>query len=324
VNEASVIAMIARHFPPRPQLYPLGIGDDTAILKAQLGLDLLTCDCMCEGVHFDFRWMGWGDVAYRCLSANISDIAAMGGEPGPFVLSLALPGHSPSVQDLEALFGGLRACVDEHHCQDLYLLGGDTVRSSGGLMLSITLLGRAPSGGAVRRSTARLGDKLVVFRPLGGAALGLELLRRGLHGRAPLFEREHRRPMAETSLGVALGQSGLLSAMMDLSDGLVQDLERLSAASGLRLRLEVDAIPRHPLLTSLCQELGLDERDFVLAGGEDYTLVATVPVEGLEALGVLLRREGREAYVIGEAFALGEGVDVGAFERRGFEHFDSA
>jgi thiamine-monophosphate kinase len=263
-------------------LIRLGIGDDATILSPRAGSDwILTCDAFIEGVHFLRDLHPADSVGYKSLARAASDIAAMGGLPRAFLLTLALS-ESLAGRWLDHFLAGMRRAA---RVLGVQLIGGDTTKSPQ-VFISITVLGEAPRGRAVLRSGARPGDLIYVSGRLGRAQLGLELLR---HGPAKFATRDralhdalqqHFYPAIRVELGGWLAKRRIASAMMDLSDGLSTDLPRLCRASGVGARVDSQRIPcveipdRAPgklkRITANLLRLALD-------GGEDYELLFTVP-----------------------------------------------
>ncbi|PIV98910.1 MAG: thiamine-phosphate kinase [Deltaproteobacteria bacterium CG17_big_fil_post_rev_8_21_14_2_50_63_7] len=299
-TESDIIGHLRAAFPQRDDIAPLGIGDDTARLAP--GWDLVTMDTMTEGVHFERRYASYGDIAFRALSANLSDIAAMGGEPGPFLISLAIPKPGFDEPALQSLIRGFVDCLDAHQVKQCVPIGGDVVRSAGGFTLSITLLGHSPAPGPVLRTGAQAGDVIVVFRALGASALGLELLQRGEQDRFPALARAHLRPLVDVQLGAAIGQASVVSSMLDLSDGLWTDLPRL-LQGGIGARIDADCLPQHEDILGCAEYLGVSAIQMALTGGEDFTLLATVPRAKLETLRDLASLVGCKMTAIGEIVA---------------------
>jgi thiamine-monophosphate kinase len=197
----------------------------------------------------------------------------MGGTPRCFLLSLALP-HTHATRWLDLFLAGLRRASREFHCA---LAGGDTTRRSG-ILIDITVVGEIPSGRAVLRSGAREGDLLYVSGRLGEAELGLQLVQqsRGAASKRNPLTRKHLYPQPRLALGQWLVKKGLATAMMDLSDGLSSDLQRLCAASAVGAQLEKAKIPQ-VLAADVALKQGHDPIQLALHGGDDYELLFTIP-----------------------------------------------
>ncbi len=246
-NEGSVLQKIAgssRSFQSREFRHsvPVGIGDDAALFRSKPGHEMvLTCDWFLEGTHFLLRKHPPDAVGWKCLARAVSDIAAMGGAPRCFLLSLALP-ESHTGRWLGLFLGGLRRASRKFQCA---LVGGDTTRRNE-ILINVTVVGELPTGLAVRRSRAREGDLIYVSGALGGAELGLQSLRRakGLASRNSPLLNNHLYPEPRLELGRWLAVRKLATSMMDLSDGLSSDLASLCHASGVGALLESGKIPQ--------------------------------------------------------------------------------
>jgi thiamine-monophosphate kinase len=252
----------------------LGIGDDAALFKGTAGFDqILTCDWFLEGSHFLRDKHPPDSVGWKCLVRALSDVAAMGGVPRCFLLSLALPTSHTGVW-LDLFLGGLRRAAKRSGC---VLAGGDTTRSQN-ILVNLAVIGEVPTSRAILRSGAQPGDVLFASGRLGEAELGLRLIRsskRRLNSRDPLL-RKHLYPEPRLALGRWLAEKRLASAMMDLSDGLSTDLQRLCAASGVGARVESEKLPSVRVPKRGWSE-ELAPLDLALHGGDDYELLFTMP-----------------------------------------------
>lgn len=248
--------------PPRGEVW---IGDDAAVLADG---SLLATDAVVEGVHFDLSWCSPEDVGWKALVVNLSDIAAMGGEPRAAVVSLVVPRASRGLAD--RVMAGVVEAAGAFRCP---LVGGDT---SGGseLVVAVSVLGAVEPGAAVLRSGAREGDAVFVTGELGGAATALDELRRGGSRRGTASGQVARllRPMPRLPEGRAAAAAGA-TAMVDISDGLGSDLSHVCDASGVGVRVFGDSVP-------LAAGSALD---VALRGGDDYELCFTAPDPALVA-----------------------------------------
>jgi thiamine-monophosphate kinase len=271
--------LIAQHFRPLAR-HPgaLGLGDDAAYFTPPAGCDLvLTVDAVVGGVHF-FPDDPPDAVARKALRVNLSDLAAKGARPAGFLLALALP---DGIDDpwLRAFAQGLGQDAETYGCA---LMGGDTVRSPGPLMVSVTAFGTLPGGSMVHRAGASVGDLLFVSGSIGDAALGLVLRREPERAAAwPLTEpqRDHLRaryllPQPRCALAEAVRTHA--SAAMDVSDGLVGDLAKLCRESGVSAALDAQRIPASEAADAvLAADAGMLTP--VLTGGDDYEILCAVP-----------------------------------------------
>ncbi|SMO34747.1 thiamine-phosphate kinase [Fodinibius sediminis] len=312
----------------------LGIGDDCAVVPGVQGQkQLISTDLLIEGVHFKRKTIDPEDLGHKALSVNLPDIAAMGGWPDHFFLSLALPGKL-RVDWLDSFRDGLLERAGEY---DIPLLGGDTTRSEHDVVVSVMIIGHVKSEHLKLRSQAQPGDRLCVTGPLGDSAAGLSLLahsrkfqslsqahRRYLAGR-------HCRPRPEMHAGRWLGQQSSVHAMIDLSDGLLSDARHLSRQSQCGINIALDKLPLSPAFEAFGRIYGSPEevRELAAAGGEDYCLLLTVAGRHYDRLARRFEeRFGRPLHVIGSVasgppglytFHNGERVQI---RRQEFKHFN--
>jgi len=252
----------------------LGIGDDAALLRPKPGHELiLTCDWFLEGTHFLREKHPPDSVGWKCLARALSDVAAMGGIPRCFLLSLAFP-ETLTGRWLDLFLGGLRRASRKFRC---FLAGGDTTRRND-ILININVVGEVRTSHAILRSGARPGDILYVSGRLGEAELGLHVLRhnKGMASTKTTLTRKHLYPEPRLALGQWLAQKGFSTAMVDLSDGLSTDLSRLCAASAVSALLDRSKIPRAKI-PDFALRRGYDRLQLALHGGDDYELLFTVP-----------------------------------------------
>jgi len=267
MGELALIEGIRRASEARPSgRVRLGIGDDCAILRPRAGHEVLvTTDFCLEGRHFRRDWQTPESAGHRCLARGLSDLAAMGAEPLAAFLSLALPAGAPRSWT-DGFFRGLQRLADEF---SVPLAGGDTAESpSEHILADIVLVGSAPTGKALRRSTARAGDLLYVTGSLGGAAAELLTLASVPNNAiAPGREGEHPSlfPAPRLTAGAALLRRRMATACIDISDGLSTDLKHLCDASKVSADIESALLPLHPLAAG--------RLELALHGGEDYELL---------------------------------------------------
>ncbi len=306
----------------------LGLKDDCAVLTPPQGADLvLTTDAVAEGVHF-FAEDAPGDIAWKALAVNVSDLAAKGAQPIAYLMSLSFPAR-PEPAWLAAFAAGLGAAQTAF---GLALAGGDTDRRPGPLSVTITAIGHVPEGRMVRRATGRAGDVLFLSGTLGDSALGLRLRQdparaaaMGLDdaGAQALIDR-YLRPAPRLALAPHL--RSYATAAMDVSDGLVKDCGRLARASGLGAALEAVRLPlSDPARTALRHDPELIGA--VLAGGDDYEVLAAVAPAQAVAFREAAAASGVAVSAVGR-LAPGDGVTVTGFDGRplaiaetGWDHF---
>jgi thiamine-monophosphate kinase len=300
-----------------------GIGDDAAVVSIPSGHDLLTStDMLIEGIHFRQAWTSPKDLGHKAVAVNLSDIAAMGGTPRYIYLGLACPGET-SLRDITAFMDGALAEAERHN---VTLVGGDTCRSPGPWIISVTIEGSTTENQAIGRDGAHPGDRIMVSGSLGDSALALHLLCAGEHVEAPLAERHHR-PSARVDLGRKLGEEQLATAMIDISDGLASDLEHLLRASQAEALVIENKLPRSTFFQHhVDKSPALAE--LVLYGGEDYELLFTVAPENAAKAIALGAQMGVPVTEIGSvrqgsgAFLLENTAgDVCPVYGKGFDHF---
>jgi thiamine-monophosphate kinase len=259
LGEHALIARICARFPPAPGFVIVGIGDDAAVVEpARNALEVLTTDCLVEGVHFDQTFVGAADIGHKALAVSLSDLAAMGAAPRVALLSLVLPPALP-VSSVDALVDGMAALAARAR---ISIVGGNIARSPGPLIVDVTVTGSVHSRGVLTRAGARAGDDLYVTGALGGAALGLRHLRTDATSTGAAVDR-YRRPEPRTRFGLMLGRNRAARACIDLSDGLADGVRQIGEASGLGALVDAGAVP---------VEEGSTLGD-ALSGGEDYELL---------------------------------------------------
>lgn len=267
----------ARRLPKGAGGVRVGIGDDAALFQPRRDYQtILTCDWFLEGAHFRREKHPADSIGWKCLARAVSDVAAMGGEPRCFLLSLAIPATRTG-KWLSGFLAGLRRAEGRLNC---VLAGGDTTRSKQ-ILIHISVVGEVRRGKAVLRSGARPGDIIFVSGHLGEAELGLRrLLGAGKISQRDPRLRKHLYPEPRLELGAWLANSRLATAMMDLSDGLSTDLARLCAASGVGAKIEQASLPLAPGKWFAAPQTR-NAVDAALHGGDDYELLFTVSSKNL-------------------------------------------
>jgi len=299
-------SLIARYFKPiATDPGAFGLRDDAAIFRADGDDIVVTTDAVVEGVHFLP-----GDppetLARKALRVNLSDLAAKGAAPAGFVLTLALRAVDESW--LTAFARGLGEDARHYACP---LLGGDTVSTPGPVTISVTAFSRVPKGEMVRRTGARPGERIMVTGTIGDAAIGLDILKGGaaaqaLSGDATARDRlvgRYRVPEPRNALAEAIRKHA--SAAMDVSDGLAGDLAKLCAASDVSAVIDAPSIP----ISNAAKDLltgGVVNLEDLIAGGDDYEVLCTVPEAASAALVEEARRVGVALTSIGTVVAATE------------------
>lgn len=328
-GERDEFALIAELFAPLATGFPgaLGLKDDAALMDIPAGMQaVLTMDAIVAGVHF-FADDPADLIARKLVRVNLSDLAAKGAKPTAIMMAAAFPAGVDAAW-LRRFAAGLRRDVEDY---GIFLIGGDTVSTPGPLTLSLTAFGQVPVGEALLRSGAQVGDMVWVSGTLGDAALGLkcrlgELDNLPATWQGALIER-YLLPQPRTGLGFRL--RGLANAAMDVSDGLVQDLEHLARQSGVAIELDLDALP---LSQAAQAAVDADKSRLasVLGGGDDYEIVFTAPPACSERIRALGRETDIAVTTIGYVGA-GQGVrvvdargGVVVVPRTGWRHFDGS
>ena len=270
----------------------IGIGDDAAAWQTDTAVQLATVDSLVQDVHFSLDTASWEDVGWKSLSVNLSDIAAMGGQPEYALVALGLLGDT-DVEDITSLYRGMIDLAGQYHVK---IIGGNIVRTPQ-LVINVTVLGSAVSReGLLTRSAARPGDGVAVTGQLGSAAACVEMFARGLPFEtevAAVRKKALLRPTPRVAEGRLLVENGVKAAI-DISDGLLADLQHICRASRVGAWIEADRIPIAPAVKP-----GFGERalELALTGGEDYELLFTASNECVEKIS---KAASCPIYVIGE------------------------
>jgi thiamine-monophosphate kinase len=274
--------LIERYFQRPARRALQGIGDDCALIQPAAGQQLaISCDMLVEGRHF-LSTVDPARLGHKALAVNLSDLAACGARPLAFTLALALPRVDATW--LEGFSQGLLALADAHGCE---LIGGDTTQ--GPLNVSITVMGEVPPQQALLRHAAQAGDDLYISGTVGDARLALDVFRGHLSVPGEVFERVRER-MERPTPRVALGQSlrEVAHAAIDVSDGLLGDLGHILKRSGVGAVVETGWLQGSAAVSPDLLTLPWQRRlDFALAGGDDYELLFTAPVQHRERVHAL-------------------------------------
>jgi thiamine-monophosphate kinase len=267
LGEHALIERIRARIPAPPQFVVVGIGDDAAVVEPERNaLEVITTDCLVEGVHFDQTFVGAADIGHKALAVNLSDLAAMGAVPRVALLSLILP-HQWPVAHVDDLLDAMIALAGRAR---ISIVGGNVARSPGPIIVDVTVTGSVHRRRVLTRAAARAGDELYVTGSLGGSAAGLRSLQLSHQPAGTSADNvimRYLRPEPRVRFGMILGRNRAASACIDLSDGLADGVRQIGDASGLGAVIEADAVPI---------EDGATLRD-ALGGGEDYELLFAVP-----------------------------------------------
>lgn len=314
---AGEFGFIARHFRPLAGAESLDLRDDCALMRCPEGEEFaISTDTMVENVHFlpDDPPETLGRKLLRC---NLSDLAAMGARPYAYTLNVTVPrGERHDERWFTAFSRGLS---EDQKRYGVHLIGGDTTSISGPLVLSATVFGLLQHNTALRRSTARPGDDIWVTGTIGDAALGLLVLQGKLQDPSGFLAARYHLPRPRTGLHL----HGIVSAAMDISDGLIQDCGHIAEESGVQLVVQADAVP----VSAAAASLGHDWLMQRLCGGDDYELLLTCPPEKSHALQSACETSSIPVHCIGTV-QKGAGVRVQNAEGReiiptqgGWQHF---
>ena len=308
------------------------LGDDAAVVQAPGTNLLLSVDTVVEGIDFDLEYATGQDIGWKAIAVNVSDMAAMAGHPSYALASLTMRDDMP-LDVFDGILEGLSAACAEFGLQ---VVGGDL---SGGseISLSISILGASGASGVLKRSGARVGQAICVTGVLGGAAAGLEVLRRGLRdtrpetGHSEAFERLAQRQLRpRPNVGAAKALAGYgASSMIDISDGLAIDLDRLLNASKKGCSITGDNIPIDEdakLLGSALSTGVFDPRRAAILGGEDFEILCTLDVDRYEAARRAVAAEGATLTTIGVVTADERTIDgrpLAEWKEEAWEHLRS-
>ncbi len=307
-----------------------GIGDDVAVLDASGPEYLLaTCDIQVEGVHFTRQAITPYQLGRKVAAINVSDIAAMGGDPRWALVSVAIPG-STEVGYVEELYRGMR---EQSALAGASIVGGNLSRMKSIIVLDFTLLGLVVPERLTLRSTARAGDAILLTGSPGESRAGLELIRRpdlavSSSSRQKLLER-HLCPQPRLIEGQLLARSGQVTSMIDVSDGVIGDLGHICKSSGKGAEIEAASLPLSPAVCEAARAAGADSLEWALSGGEDYELMFTSSPEAVPVLKKMLLDEtgtscaqiGRITARISEVWVrLADGKRI-APSVKGWDHF---
>lgn len=316
IGENELIRRLSRYAGKRKEILR-GIGDDCAVARLKGGTYVFTQDALVENIHFTFAFTDAISLGKKSIYVNVSDVLSMGAAPLFFMITIGVP-DTVDYKTLHAFYEGVSRAASEFN---VTMLGGDTVSSPSAFFIDISMIGQLVAKKYIGRDTVRTGDLIAVTGVLGESGYGLELLRKGLQrkrGTAKFLAR-YRTPGLPYDVWQELIKHGIPNGMMDVSDGLIIDLERMMAESKKRALIYFERIPIPRELT----ENGAEH--LALSGGEDYQLLFTFSPRKRKTVESLIRN-GYALSIIGEVTE-GKGVTLmkeGAVmpvTRKGYEHF---
>jgi thiamine-monophosphate kinase len=311
-----------------------GIGDDAAVLRSTPGKEtVLTADLLVEDIDFRRTTTPPYLLGHKALAVSLSDIAAMGARPLWSMVSIGVPEDVWGTDFVERLYDGLLDLASRYGVQ---LIGGDTSRTNERIVIDSIVSGECAAKMAVMRSGAQVGDQVFVTGSLGAAAAGLRLIERGAHlAEQNLADDDSQkldhillrqlRPEPRVGWGIVIGEERLATSMIDLSDGLSSDLNRLCAASNVGALIDSALLPVDDRVTELCGRRALDPLQLALHGGEDFELLFTVNPDNVARLprrvdGVEIKRIG-EITDSRDGVRISEGARVWELKPGGWFHF---
>ncbi len=328
IGEEELINLISHNVELDQKEVLAGIGDDAAVTRSRGDrLMLTTKDMLVEGVHFLSNLITPWQLGRKALAVNISDIAAMGGTPRHVITAVGFPPET-KLNVVEEIYRGIKDLCRIH---SLNLMGGDTVRSPKGIIISITVIGEVKEENLVLRSGASPGDYIGVTGELGASAAGLDLLLKKYEassGWAQELIQAHLEPSLRLKESKLLAEKGLATSMIDLSDGLLKDLGEITGSSRVGARIHLEKIPLHPAVLVASQIVEKDAMSYAVTGGEDYELLFTISPEKYDDFKGERHGVDSKFTVIGKITSPEEGLKIldeegkeRDFFQKGFSHF---
>ncbi|KZE65657.1 thiamine monophosphate kinase [Fictibacillus phosphorivorans] len=305
-----------------------GIGDDAALWSVNEHMDQVVCvDTMVEGVHFTRDTLSSYQVGFKALAVNISDVAAMGGIPQFYLVSIAI---SPdwNEEELKEIYEGMNELAKTHKMD---LIGGDTVSTKGPLVLTVTVIGKVEKGRKLLRSYAKPDDIVFLTGTTGESAAGLDLLL--LKTRHAVFTdnekkwiHQHQMPIPHIEQGRILANSGYRISLNDVSDGIASELNEIAESSNVTIHIQRDKLPVSSSFAELQENGRLTHQ---LYGGEDYVLVGTASIEDFVKLTEAFQQHSLSLYEIGKVGEAGKTAvylhkkneEPELLAKKGFNHF---
>ncbi|MED1863860.1 thiamine-phosphate kinase [Fictibacillus nanhaiensis] len=306
----------------------LGIGDDAALWSVNEAMDQIVCvDTMVEGVHFTKNTLSPYQTGFKALAVNVSDVAAMGGIPQFYLVSIAIPAEWFE-DELQEIYRGMGELAEKYKMD---LMGGDTVSTKGPLVLTVTVIGKVEKGRSLLRSNASPGDSVFLTGTTGESAAGLSvLLEKTRHAAFAVNEekwiQQHQMPVPHIQQGRLLAGSGFRISLNDVSDGVASELNEIAEASNVSIHIERNSLPVSESFRDLSEA---DVLNHQLFGGEDYVLVGTASEEDFKVLSDTFKQHRLPLYEIGKVGEAGKAEvylhkqdeKPELLTKKGFNHF---
>jgi thiamine-monophosphate kinase len=318
ITENELIKRLARFEKKGPHIIR-GIGDDGAVAELEQGAYVFVQDAVVENIHFTFEFMDAFYVGKKAIYVNVSDVLSMGAVPLYYLVTVGIPGRL-LYRDLRRLYQGMSRSAGEF---GLFLAGGDTTATKGDFFVDVSMVGKVVTREYLGRNKARVGDLVAVTGVLGESAYGLQLLKDGIRPAARnRFVERYRNPKPPHRIWKELMKHDITTAMMDISDGLLIDLERMMVESSAGAEIYLESVPMPDTLRKKGKET------LALSGGEDYQFLFTLPQEKVAALKGLISA-GWSLSIIGQVvrkkgvrlFSQGRLIDAKA---KGYQHFGAS
>lgn len=336
IGEFELIERLARSLNKPGAKVIVGIGDDAAVIDVGTPDYLLfTTDMLVENVHFSRDYATGYQIGWRAMTANISDIAAMGGIPGVAAVSLGVAGEA-EVNWAEDLYKGMQELATKYGVD---IIGGDTV-SSPQIIINIALTGKVSISNLSLRSHAQLCDLILTTGDFGGSTAGLEILQKTAGSKqsavgslstndVDYVVKRHLTPEPRIDASQIIARHPLCHALTDSSDGLASDLRNIGLASGVGAKVYAAQIPIHEATRKVAESANKNPLEFALHGGEDYELVFTMPSDAaLDVKAEVEEKINLPVSIIGEIVPKKQGVTLNypdgkteTLTRFGYDHF---
>ncbi len=309
LGEFGLIDHLSRNFKHHLSNTILPIGDDCAAYSASPSKDqLVSTDALVENIHFKLSTITAEQLGKKSIAVNISDIAAMGGTPTRILITLGIS-KKISASFLDQLYKGIHKTCELYNIE---LFGGDTVSSPNCFFINVTIIGETKKGKLFTRKGAKIGDLIFTTGTLGDSSLGLKMQsgkkwKCSAKSKKYLLE-QHLIPTPRLKESQLLARSTCkINSMIDVSDGLVQDLHHICTQSGKGALIYEEKLPQSPAFSKVCSDNNLNPAPFILNGGEDYELLFTLPDEDVKKLENITLKVGVPVTKIGRMTS-GKGV----------------